>query len=216
MALVDHFTGIDWSGDPGNPSKPGASRNLVLTAAHVAKSDLQKLVTILADLRMSRSLPDNYVFKFSGMEDKIRKAFFSAMTRAPIKVTASFVAKSGWGEIDLQRTPDDRLNDEIASLVQGCPVEYIAGQRIMIDIHPKEKKTTLERAKAAIKSRLRSHGVPHCPDIRACPDSRSDGQIVQIADMFAGAIQDSEGVSGNLLLPVSNQIILLQSQRVAA
>src|SRR5688500_20348014 len=61
MAKV-YRSGLDWSGDPGDPSKTGSSVRLAFAAAHILEDELPRLDDCFALARRARSLPPSYTF----------------------------------------------------------------------------------------------------------------------------------------------------------
>lgn len=61
----------------------------------------------------------------------------------------------------------------------------------------------------AIKRELKATGITEYPEIKPCPDTRTMGEIVQVADMFAGAVHDG-GAGASWLARLRHKYTVIQ------
>jgi hypothetical protein len=64
---------------------------------------------------------------------------------------------------------------------------------------PKQENAVVAALKSTINTSLRASGVRPAVTVKACPDHRLQGVIVQVADMVAGAVQRDGGQLGTSL-----------------
>jgi hypothetical protein len=191
--MIDR-AGLDWSGDPGDPTKAGSSKDLVFAIVHVREDDLDQVEHALASVRSDRGLPPNYAVKFKHAREAIRDRFFRAMVECPIQVNVLLVEKRLWPS-SLYRTTRgaDRINRCIAELIVKCADDLVGGQILLID-GKKDETPTLAMARQALRQAMTAQQRRSFSKIRMVSDEREG--ILQIADMFAGLIR-SEGIESH-------------------
>lgn len=203
-------SGLDWSGDAGDPKKtPGMSPLLVTAVVHIDVEDWDSLEQALAEARRTRSLPANYVFHFSGSRPKIREAFFDEIKGVPLFAHARLLDKRLWTRSYLQATTgDDRIQAEILELLLQCPDTCIGGQTLLIDGSRREARK-IAPLKTALSRALTTRGRDGLRRVKACPDSHpTQGALVQVADMIAGALHDAGNITGPYLSGLGVRITL--------
>lgn len=208
MAVV---SGLDWSGDAGDPKKtPGVSPLLITAVVHIDIENWELLEEALAKVRRKRSLPPNYVFHFSGSRPQIREAFFDELTRLPLSAYGRVFDKNLWTQSYIQRTRGNaRIQTEIVELLIRCPDHLIGGQMLLID-GQKSETSLIAPIKTELNRRLAIAGRASLRKIKACPDDHpSEGAIVQVADMIAGALHDAGSVAGPYLAELESKIALV-------
>jgi hypothetical protein len=214
--LSRHISGLDWSGDAGDPRYESQSPYLVIAAAHLAHDDLADLTTQLSDLRQRRGLPPNFVFKYSGAPRKLVEQFFLVIGSTGVTATIVYADKREWSPSSRRGRPRDRLNVLIARLICEADPRFIDGQVILVDRDRSEKGANRETERVVHQLlRVRIPPVSRMPVLRPCPDHRSDGLLVQVADMFAGAIRADPTLRSPVLTPVRNNIVLINATDIA-
>jgi len=204
-------SGLDWSGDAGDPKKtPGLSPLLVTAVVHLDVENWELLEAALAGARRIRSLPPDYVFHFSGSRPQIREALFKELKRVPLSAHGRVFDKNLWAQSYFRRTNGiARIQAEIVELMIHCPDHLIGGQTLLIDGEKSETKliapikTELNR-RLVIGRRASLRRVKTCPD-----DHQSQGAIIQVADMIAGALHDAGSVAGPYLAGFESKITLV-------
>ena len=199
------YSGIDWSGDVGDPAKSSLSPLFVTVIAHIDGQDLPLLAQTLDGVRAARGLPPRFAFRYSSSSERVRAAFFAAICHVPITARASIIDKRTWGPATFRSRGWDRINQCIADVVCGCPPELIAGQVVLID-QPKHETAAVRGTAATLKRALQGVGIAPFPQIKPCPDHRAQGLVIQVADMVAGALHDAGGVTGAYLAPLAGRI----------
>jgi hypothetical protein len=205
------ISGLDWSGDAGDPRKtPALSPYLVTAVVHLQSDHWEALEEALARARRRRSLPTNYVFHFSGSRPQIREAFFDALHGVPFSAHARVVDKRHWTSAYLAETTGDaRIQAEIVELIARCPDFLISKQTLLIDGHKRDAGKMVP-LKTEINRRLTVAGKAGIRKVKVCPDDHpSQGAIVQVADMIAGALRDIGGARGPYLSSFSSKITLV-------
>jgi hypothetical protein len=205
MAIVFR-SGLDWSGDPGDPAKAGSSRDLAIAIVHVQESDLDRLERSLASVRLERGLPPDYPFKFKNAREAIRAPFFRAMRDCPVTVHLLHIDKRQWPRSFLTSTRGaDRINHSIVELIRRCAAEFVGGQVLLID-GKKDETPTLEMARKALRQAMSEQRRDSFRKVRMIADDRE--AVIQVADMFAGLIR-SEGVATARLIGPEGKVNLV-------
>jgi hypothetical protein len=204
-------SGLDWSGDGGDPRKtPGSSPLFVTVVVHIVETDWHLLETVFEDVRRQRSLPSNYSFHFSGSRPQIRDAFFRSLRTVPIHVHARIADKRQWmPAYMLQTSGEARIQAEIVQLLIQCPDHCISGQTLLIDGSRRDAKKSAS-IKTDLNRRLSSLGKSGIGKIKLCQDDHpTRGAIIQAADMFAGALRDAGNVNSPYLNGFGSRITLV-------
>jgi hypothetical protein len=202
------YSGIDWSGDPGDPAKSALSPRFVAAIAHIDGEHLHLLEESLINVRAAKRLPERFAFRYSHCASQVKDAFFTAIGGVPVTFHASIHDKRNWPSSRFRERGPDIINQILADLVCGCPPEVIASQVILVD-QPRQETRAVRQTSATIKMALRGIGVAPAPQIKPCPDNRSQGGIIQVADMFAGALNQMNAVQGSYLDPHAARITLI-------
>jgi hypothetical protein len=202
-------TGLDWSGDAGDPAKSPGQSLLVFAAVHVRDSDLDHLRMNLAMLRRRLRVEDEYVFKHSGSSDKTKAAFFQALTQLPVTITVLSIRKNGWDSSYLKRsTGIDRINDAIMELVCQLPDSLVDDQFLLIDL-PRRELHTVKDLRVAVRRVLFGIGRGSFKNIRPRPDHRDETATIQIADMVAAEFRKQGGFVGPHLRLITPKVTVL-------
>lgn len=186
-----HIVGIDWSGDPGDPRRAGATRWIVFAAAQSRLSDLELLEHRLRALRGTFRLPEHFAFKYHRTRPSIRTSFFTALEDADIAIYVLVVDKLNWGSTWVSRTNgNERIASAISTLMCLCPSEVVSGQRVTIDLPASEGRFVRQIRNRVRDDFLMLNRAP-IDSWKPVPDHRPDGLLIQIADMTAGYIHDA-------------------------
>ena len=183
-------SGIDWPGDPGAPAKPGASPLLVIAMASTTTDRLPILVDNLSAIRAALRWSEDTPFHFAESDRRSRSVFFERIATAGLAIHVLIESKEAWygrkvaGE---PNRPAQLLDVAIASLVSRVPESMMSGQTILID-RPRAETAAMKGTVSAIRVALRARAIDRMPRIRPLPDHRADAQLIQVADMFAGAL----------------------------
>ncbi|HEY7033902.1 MAG TPA: hypothetical protein VH482_21370 [Thermomicrobiales bacterium] len=208
MALPVFRSGLDWSGDAGDPAKPGSQAYLVFAVAHIAEGDLGRLDAALRDVRRARGLPGNYPFKYKKARPDIRQTFFAALGDIPCLAHILIVDKRLWTPSYLRSTRGtDRINHAMVELIRGCSHEFIGGQVLLID-GARDELPTLRMARQALSRAMSERGGNAFKKVRMCSDEDPDGSILQVADMIAGVLRD-QGLNSPLLDRLRDRLTLV-------
>lgn len=183
-------SGIDWSGDPGDPAKPGASPLLVIAIASTTAEQLPVLAANLASIRSALRWSDRTPFHFIDSDNRSRSLFFENLDPSDLWVHVLIETKQAWYEpADGSRPlrPGLMLDRAIAAPVGQVPTTMTFGQTILID-RPRAETSAMRSTVEEIRAALRTRGNQRLPRVKPLPDHRADAELIQIADMFAGAI----------------------------
>lgn len=202
-----YYSGLDRSGHPGNPRADGMSDYLVIGLAQVHGNDLPHLAQVLADIRHGSGLAPRFTFKYSHFSDKVKAAFFSQIPVVTLTTRLAQIDKRDWYEPRRSGRPNEWLDEAIAQLVCCSPRETIVDQVLLID-RSKKEMAAVRRTAAVIKQALKGAGMQPYPQIKPCPDTRSQGEIVQVVDMFAGAYR-AQGPRGCYLRRLQNMFVVV-------
>lgn len=205
------YTGLDWSGSPGDPQKvPGANPWLVLVAVHIDEAALPELRSALAEAKIGLRLPPDYPFKHLASSARTRTAFFAAIRRLPLAVHANLIDTRDWDATYLKQSRGpDRIADGVIDLILGCPDQIIAGQTLLVDL-PRRELRIVRDLRTAIRMALRGVGRRSFATVQPCPDHRDFGVIVQVADMVAGELREHASVTGPYLAAIQSKIDLVR------
>jgi len=204
-------SGIDWSGDAGDPDRtPGRSALLIVVSAQLATDRVPDLAGAMEDVRRTRRLPDGFTFRYSSCRPSIREAWFARVPSIPVEVTALVIDKRNWNRDYMRRTTgDDRVLHGVVKVVLAMPARHVAGQRLLID-YPSRERRKVDAIARAIASACRAGGQQSFSAVRPCPDDRRDGDIVQVADMIAGALRDRDRSGTALLASFGNRVKVVE------
>lgn len=201
------YSGIDWSGDPGDPDKTGMSPELTIAMAQIDGGELEVLTAALADIRRGRRLSEQFAFRYSACSTEVRLAFFTRLAPVSVSVTAVSIDKRNWYAQSRPGRPSEWLDQAIAELVCAAAPSTITGQVILVD-RPKSETKAVRATERVIKRALKGAELQPYPQIKPCPDHKSQGHIIQVADMFAGALRD-QGPSCRYFQGFSKRLVLV-------
>src|SRR5690606_28069982 len=95
--MIRYIAGLDWSGDPGDPSKnPEGNPLLVVCSCHVKVEDHFLLDDTLKRLRSQLRVSENYIFKHMRSVQSTRNMFMNAMIGCPVVIHVGIVDRRAW------------------------------------------------------------------------------------------------------------------------
>lgn len=192
--MIRFVSGVDWSGDPGDPKKAVRENQLlVMCACHVQKGELEQASARLAHLKAKLDLASDHVFKHVRSKPATRQAFYRAVGETSLAFSVLVIDKSKWSTEYLAATTGRvRMLDALCDLLVECPEEFIAGQVLVVDAHRSETRFNNDLA-VTMRATLRTRGVVSFKKISAVPDHRHDALLIQAADMMAGEVRKLNG-----------------------
>ena len=201
-------SGLDWSGDGGDPSRSGSSARLVVVVATIADDARSVFDEALQRVRRARRLPENYCFKFSGSRPGIREAFFVELARQSASFQATVVDKSTWSEDYLRTTTGQtRVIEAIVETIATCADTFVAGQTLLID-SDRDEQRAVNQIRGRLRRALADADRRSFARVKAYPDHGGEGAIIQIADMVAGALQDAGEIRGPYLSLIASRLLV--------
>ena len=187
------FTGVDWSGDVGanseGPSKPGL---LAVAFASIHNDQRDRLHHSLADVRDRHHHRPGYIFKHADSTHRLRTDFFDALATSGVEVRVRLIDKArDWpAEFWQIKRGDERLASSLAEATSLLPAALIEDQTLLLDLHKRKDGRLCTLITKAVHRSTRTEGRRGFSKIRPCPDDDdSFGEIIQVADMVAGAVR---------------------------
>lgn len=200
------YSGLDWSGSPGEAHGP----LVAFAVVHIDQSEAASLDAELYAARQALRLPPGYVFSHNGSSARTREAFFAALQRTSLTSHVHIVRKAEWAAQQVEKPTGAKfLRDAIVSLILGCPDVLVARQVLYIDLPARE--VAVAGYQPAIREALRA-GRPKrtgFKDVRPCADHRLHGGIIQAADMIAGEARARGGLLGPYLPRLGSRVVLV-------
>jgi hypothetical protein len=163
----------------------------------VDEADLPVLEAELAAAAGRIGWPPEFVFKHVGANRAIHREYYQALGRISFQAHVHLLDKVAWRAQygGKGSRGDDCICDGITTLLLRCPAEVTNDQILYIDL-PHKERTTIKKYREVIRS------APHGADretfrrIKARPDNRHDGGIIQVADMLSGEVAENPGMGG--------------------
>lgn len=180
-------TGLDWSGDAGSyENSTRDSPYLIVGTCHIGIEDRDEMAGRLASLRRDLRIPDDHAFKYSKSAQRVRRDHLQIMAEIPVLFTVHATDKRLWSSRDLaESSGPERIRRAIVSLVDECGDDLVCGQRLLVDANRSDARF-MRDLRLDIRRRQRLLGREGFAKIAPLPDSRSDGMLIQAADMIAG------------------------------
>lgn len=171
---------MDESGDCGFKFDSGSSNFFVLVVVYIIDDGDDKISEAIEKLKIQHNFTENFEFKFSRSNEKLRKEFFQIIAKLPIEYKAIIVEKSKINSPILRHQPQ-QLYCETARMLfydNNPPLEKAV---LLIDeavakIHHKEFNWVL-------KNYLSKNTISKIKQ-----KSSKKEIMIQVADMIAGAI----------------------------
>jgi len=198
-----YITAVDWSGDGGMPRAAPPDRDLLAIAfASIHEDELDRLQRALADLWVRRRFRQGAIFKHTDSSDRVRMEFLEAIVGSGIQVRVQLVDKKrGWPQDLARLDSNQRLAGIVATAASNLPAHLIERGTLLLDLDQKKDGKLCTMAIGAINRATRTASRHSFRKVKCCPDSDSTfGEMVQVADMVAGAVRRSGSVR-----PTGNQ-----------
>jgi hypothetical protein len=197
------YSGLDWSGSPGNTHGPW----LVFAIVHIAEADLSILDAEFAVAKRYLRVAPTFVFKHDDAADPVKEQVFAALERTPMEAHVHILNKAAWRSAYPKRMKgNDCICGGIITLVMGCPEDVVAKQVLLVD--PPSAKQVRE-LRTAISQSFRGARRTGFRDVRPRRDDGPDGSIIQAADMIAGEVRRHGDLVGPYLPALAAKINLV-------
>lgn len=190
-------TGVDWSGDAGFDSEgPGVPGLLCFAFVTIDAGQYPSLHASLAELRRAHNFDEGHAFKHLKSNAQLKRDFFRTLQSTEMQIRVLLVDKKRDWSSDLWRLRgNDRLAASIAEAEGRLPHEVVSEQTLLVDLDQKRDGRFCTQIIKVVHRSTRSEGRPGFKKIRCCPDTdRFYGEILQVADMVAGAVRRSRTV----------------------
>ena len=183
-------TGVDWSGDPGDPrNNPSDTGWLIVAGCHLAEEDAGDFLDVLGRLKRHLGLQDDHIFKYMKSTDGTRRKYLNMLQSSSIRATAICIDKRSWNEEYLRSTSGpQRTIDALIKLAMAAPDSTVANQILMIDAKRADRRF-LSDLRRRMRQVLRENGKDSFKKIVPRPDDRSDAFLIQAADMISGELR---------------------------
>ena len=202
-------TGLDWSGDAGDPAKSPGQSMLVFATVSVRDVDLEIVRSNLATLRRTLRIAETYVFKHAGSSDKAKATFFQVLAQSPVDIHVNSISKSEWDKPYLERTTGtDRISDGIVELICRLPESLVDDQFLFVDL-PRRELNTVRDLRVAIRKALSGSKRGSFKHVRPRSDHRDDTATIQIADMVSGEFRRQGGCTGPHLRAIASKLTVV-------
>ncbi len=204
------YTGIDWSGDPGIPTtRSASSTHLVFAFVTIEAEDREPLHYSLVDLRHQLQLTNRFVFHYVDCPSSLATAFFDAIRSVELEIRIGVIDKQhDWTHpATVSMRGQERLRLVISKLSLHLPQRVVDGCQLLIDGSRSERKFGLGTRKT-IRQSFDQANRTCFRDIRLCADGNDpDGEIIQIADMVAGAVRRAGSLDNPHIRRVGSRIV---------
>jgi hypothetical protein len=192
--LIQFVSGLDWSGDPGDPAR-GVHGNqwLVTCACHARKDQLDDIAKEFVATKRAMGLPEDRPFKYTRSRQELRQRFVEQLGSMPLSFTVCVVDKWKWTESYLQSTTGpERIIECVCRVFEACPDGLVGGQVLTVDGHRSEADF-VRQVRMRLRQQLRPLGRNSFKKVSVVPDNRHDAMLIQAADMMAGDIRMRSG-----------------------
>ncbi len=197
LGLAVIHSGIDWSGSPDHDS------SVFYAMVHIDSDHIPALEAALRVAKARLRVPEGYVFRHVGCSDAAHRAFYDVISDVLFSARLLVVPP-------IPRSAPIRGHEEIrmaiVRLVLDCPDTVVAKQKLYIDLERRDSKQVRE-LRTRVRRELGALGRRTFENMQPCPDHRSEGGIVQLADMLAGELREHAGVGGPYLRSISSKLI---------
>lgn len=200
------LTGLDWSGDPGDPRKTNRlNTRIVVATCTVDLGQHELLDAELHAVRRHFGFEARHVFRHADSRPSDREVFFRAISEMPIGVACICIDKRAWSSDYLKSTTGpERIRHMIERLVLQIDEAHISGQKLLVDM-TRDEKSFVTRIRQDLTAALKTEGRSSFSKVVARPDHRPDAAVIQVADMFAGevrarGVEAAWGNSGRLIV----------------
>lgn len=178
---------VDDSGDPGFNIKKGASQNFVVALVVFQDTlEAEKTAVAIKELKRKHKIPDNTEIKFNKSRKDIRVDFLESVKGFDFSVYAIRVDKSNVHGDELKNKKDSFYRFFIKELLSAT-LKEVPDMKVKID--GSGSREFRKSFIAYLKKESREHQEGQSIDI-SFGNSESN-VLIQLADMFAGAIRIS-------------------------
>lgn len=198
------ISGLDWSGDFGYPGKKPDS-GFVVAICSASRGDLEEVHLGLERVRRALGFDQGHVFHHKNTQPKHRDMFFESIQQLQVMVTCGYVDLKTRLPIAVRcKTGGEEIRRAIVATAMQLPPEFVANGTLIVDMNRGEKGFI-----RSLKHDLRTAGNRESRKgfsrVNARPDHRDDSGLIQVADMFAGRLNKTQGKfdwNGNTRLQV--------------
>lgn len=197
------YSGVDWSGNSDDAL-------LVIAMVHIEGGDISELDRELDLTRKNLGRDSTYVFKHLAAKRNTHGVFYQAIRRIEsFQAHVLMMNRRAWNLSASKPSHGDHyVCDGIVAMAKACPAHLVDGQMLYLDL-PREEKRIVDAIRTEVRKAMRSSRQGSFKDIRPRPDSRSDGAIVQVADMIAGEVREYAGIGGRYLPSLGSRITMI-------
>lgn len=172
---------------------------------HVDNEHVADLDMALRIAKARLHVPESFVFRHVGCSDAAHRVFYDAIAEVPFTARLLIVPPVPRG-VSIRGHEEIRL--AVVQLVLDCPEAVVAKQRLFIDLERRDSKQVRE-LRTRVRRELGAIGRRTFENIQPCPDHRSEGGIVQFADMLAGELREYRGIEGPYLPQLRQKLIVV-------
>jgi hypothetical protein len=204
------YTGLDWSGDPGIPStRSASSAHLVFAFVTINAKHRESLHHTFVELRNRQQLTNRFVFHYVDCPSSLATAFFDTIRSAELEIRIGVIDKlHDWADSGvLSMRGQERLRVAISDLAIQLPSQVVSGGQLLIDGSRSERKFGIG-TRQTLRQSFDQANRTGFRDIRLCADGNDpDGEIIQIADMVAGAVRRAGSLDNPHIRRIGNRIV---------
>lgn len=197
LGLAVIYSAIDWSGSPSHSS------SVFYAMIHIDSNHVPELEAALRVAKARLRVPERYVFRHAGCSGAAHRAFYDVISEIQFEARLLIVPPVPHG-VPIRGHEEIRM--AIVRLILDCPDAVVAKQRLYIDLERRDIKQVRE-LRTHVRRELAAVGRRTFENIQPCPDHRSEGGTVQLADMLAGELRENDGVDGPYLPRIRHKLI---------
>lgn len=180
------FGVIDESGETGFKFTKGSSPYFILVL--ILTSRPESLCNALKELRKQRKLPENFEFSFHETTHKVRGAFLRKIKNLDFSIFALVVDKRILPQSFTKMSKSEFYVFFVSEFLLTCPVKRVAQDAILVLDEFDKSAKTIRALKKRLRKEIAQRKLAH--QFKKIKPKRSRGEdLIQIADMIAGAIQ---------------------------
>ena len=197
LGLAVILSGIDWSGSPDHDS------SLFYAMVHLEGNRVPEFEAALRAAKARLRVPERCAFRHVGCSDAAHRAFYDVIAEIPFEARLLIVPPT---PRDSPIRGHEEIRAAIVRLILDCPDAVVARQKLYIDLERRDSKQVRE-PRTRVRRELGARGRRTFENIQPCPDHRSEGGIVQLADMLAGELREHGSAGGPYLQRISRKLI---------
>jgi hypothetical protein len=206
--MIQFVSGLDWSGDPGDPRRQtGADPGFTIAIASARREDIAIIEERLNACRNGLGHGPRYVFHYKASDSRSRERFFMALKGLPVSIVVHHVDRRNWSPSYLSSTTGpERIREAISNAVVAMNTQHITHGILMVD-QRRDEKNFIGHLRRGLRVTVRHMEIDGFAKIVPRPDDRDDTQLIQIADMFAGDVRRGGGDATHDVKGISITII---------